>query len=111
MCQKMDHHCPWINNCVGELNQKYFVQFLFYIGLSSVYATTLVIATWIVDPGIGDKHSRLIHSVLLVVESLLFGMFVLAIGCDQLSAILSDETGIEHVKKEGPTRPKSHLLH
>lgn len=24
----------------------------------------------------------------------------------QLSAILSDETGIEHVKKEGPTRPK-----
>nr|XP_022327665.1 palmitoyltransferase ZDHHC3-like [Crassostrea virginica] len=104
--RKMDHHCPWINNCVGELNQKYFIQFLFYIGLSSVYATTLVIVTWIIDPGIRDKHSKLIHSVLLVVESLLFGMFVLAIGCDQLSAILSDETAVEHVKKEGPARPK-----
>ena len=44
--RKMDHHCPWINNCVGEWNQKYFLQFLFYVGVLSAYSILLVAVSW-----------------------------------------------------------------
>ena len=27
----MDHHCPWINNCVGFWNRKYFLLLIMYV--------------------------------------------------------------------------------
>lgn len=36
---KMDHHCPWTDNCVGYLTLKPFILFLFYVSLVCFFTT------------------------------------------------------------------------
>eukprot|EP00356_Strombidium_inclinatum_P004382 CAMPEP_0170482098 /NCGR_PEP_ID=MMETSP0208-20121228/2268_1 /TAXON_ID=197538 /ORGANISM="Strombidium inclinatum, Strain S3" /LENGTH=159 /DNA_ID=CAMNT_0010754895 /DNA_START=360 /DNA_END=839 /DNA_ORIENTATION=- len=39
----MDHHCPWINNCIGFWNRKYFLLLLIYV-LLMTYMTAATLA-------------------------------------------------------------------
>ncbi|KAM8882494.1 palmitoyltransferase ZDHHC3 [Synchiropus picturatus] len=105
--RRMDHHCPWINNCVGELNQKYFIQFLFYTGMASLYSLMLVVSAWVWrirnerdsdEEETPSKHLIVAHYIILLVESILFGVFVMVIFYDQLVSIITDETPIEQMR-------------
>ncbi|GFE53133.1 DHHC zinc finger domain containing protein [Babesia ovis] len=42
---KMDHHCPWVHNCIGWANHKYFYLSLFYASALSCMVAVLSFPT------------------------------------------------------------------
>lgn len=47
--KRMDHHCPWVNNCVGHNNHKYFILFVTYATIGMGYAIITIIASIVYD--------------------------------------------------------------
>jgi len=44
---KMDHHCPWMNNCIGLNNQKAFVLFNLYTTVCALWAFVRIVIGWV----------------------------------------------------------------
>ncbi|XP_069814475.1 palmitoyltransferase ZDHHC3 isoform X1 [Dendropsophus ebraccatus] len=112
--RKMDHHCPWVNNCVGENNQKFFVLFTMYIALISLHALIMVgfhflycfEEDWTKCSSFSPP-TTVILLILLCFEGLLFLIFTAVMFGTQVHSICTDETGIERLKKENPTWEKT----
>ena len=87
-----------------------------YVGILAIYSIILIVITWMSDVDTisnEEAQTRMLHSIILLLDSGLFGLFVIAIMVDQLHAILYDETPIEQLQMRGsyrPNRPKMYLM-
>ena len=110
---KMDHHCPWVNNCVGIGNHKFFILFIFWTNVVCSYSLVMVLSMYsacIFRYGkcVTDANENVL-GVLLLVESILFGLFTLCMIADQGSSISSNQTQIDRLKNMRHESP-AHLL-
>ncbi|XP_066101458.1 palmitoyltransferase ZDHHC3 isoform X1 [Saccopteryx bilineata] len=111
--RKMDHHCPWVNNCVGENNQKYFVLFTMYIALISLHALVMVGFHFLhcfeedwTKCSYFSPPTTVILLILLCFEGLLFLIFTSVMFGTQVHSICTDETGIERLKRKHQPRER-----
>ena len=72
---KMDHHCPWINNCVGHFNHRYFVLFLTWLGLGCLYVSMFSVPILFNSSKLKSSNEFNFISVLCLVGVLLMTFF------------------------------------
>ena len=73
-----DHHCPWINNCLGLFNKKYFILFNLYAFLSVIYTCGLYIY-YTMYKNFKEYRNNIglnLLTILIAVFAFVYGLFV-----------------------------------
>ncbi|EDS43329.1 zinc finger protein [Culex quinquefasciatus] len=95
---KLDHHCPWVNNCINFTNYKFFILFLgyalvycLYVAFSTVMYMELI---WSASGREGKIDGRF-HILFLFFVSLMFAISLVSLFGYHVYLVLLNRTTLE----------------
>ncbi|CAO1632148.1 unnamed protein product [Sympodiomycopsis kandeliae] len=97
---KYDHHCPWLNQCVGLYNERYFMMFLFYLSTGCMVVVATGWRPFWKAAHLFDLWSHPLvprpFMLLTFILALIMGICLIIMGGNHLLLVSVAETSVEN---------------